>query len=108
MIKFEIFKRNIRYDVVEFIVCLNEIIERVIIKLDLQLCVNWNKVFIYNNKLFFFKKGFLVRMGIDYLNMDIGNVLLISCGFEGLLELKSRLGVDNQFEFCYIDCNDIR
>ncbi|WP_337034810.1 hypothetical protein [Paenibacillus illinoisensis] len=108
MIKLEIFKRNIRYDAAELIVCLNETIERVIIKLDSQLCVNRNKAPTYNNKLLLSKKGLPARMGIDYSNMDIGNVPLISRGFEGLPELKSRLGVDNQSELCYIDRNDIR
>ncbi|PZT54355.1 hypothetical protein [Paenibacillus silvae] len=107
-IKLGIFKRNIRYDAEELIVRLKEIIENVNIKMDSQLCVNSNKAPTYNNKLLPSNKGLPARIGIDYSNIDIGNISLISRGFEGLPELKSRLGVDNQPELCYIDRNDIR
>lgn len=54
------------------------------------------------------KSGLPARKGIDYSNYQDGNIALIAKGFEGLDELKQKLGLHSEVSTRYIDRNEIR
>ncbi|MGG1672990.1 hypothetical protein ACIFOE_20585 [Paenibacillus sp. NRS-1783] len=107
-IKLEAWNQSVRYDAEDLVVRLRKVVEKVHVQTDSLLCVNSRKAPTHNTKLLSKKKGLPSRVGIDYSSMNIGNIPLISKGFEGLPELKRRLGLDNQDALCYIDRDDIR
>ncbi|MEK5262523.1 hypothetical protein MKY75_25490 [Paenibacillus sp. FSL L8-0663] len=107
-IKLEEWNRSVRYDAEDLIIRLRKVVEKVHVQTDTLLCVNSRKAPTYNTKLLSKKKGLPSRVGIDYSSMNIGNIPIISKGFEGIPELKKRLGLDNQDDLSYIDRDDIR
>ncbi|WP_438351387.1 hypothetical protein ACP8HI_12490 [Paenibacillus sp. FA6] len=97
---------DIRYDADNMISILRGIVEQR--EQGSLLCVNPQKKSLYRVTTIPKGNGLPSRRGIDYSSFDIGNIALISRGFEGLHELKERLGLDSQLEVRYIDRNEIR
>lgn len=72
------------------------------------LFVNKEKAGIQKTKKLEKKHGLPARRGIDYSNYEDGNIALIARGFEGLEDLKRKLGLLSDLSIRHIDRNDIR